>query len=137
MDRLPFSIILPALISNIFMMENDRNYSPPFMYLIRNQRMIRVDKSLQVMIVNILIHIGIIFFIFPTNIRHRGDVHAQPDQSEGVDLANTGELRTKIPREKLAHWRSEYFPRLRMDLVVKTTIQNEGNLKTDRINTLR
>lgn len=57
-------------------------------------------------------------------------------QQHEADILGVGQyFRNKIPREQLAHWRSEYFPRLRMDLVVKITIQNEGNLKTDNINT--
>ncbi|MGG3456399.1 spore gernimation protein GerA [Paenibacillus timonensis] len=38
LDRFPFAMILPALIGDIFMMENDRNYPILFMYLIRGLR---------------------------------------------------------------------------------------------------
>lgn len=38
-DRLPLALILPALVSDIFMMENDRNYSAMFMYIIRGLRL--------------------------------------------------------------------------------------------------
>ncbi|MGG6311542.1 Ger(x)C family spore germination protein [Paenibacillus macerans] len=52
-------------------------------------------------------------------------------QHHEADIIGVGQyFRTKIPRTKLAHWRNEYLPRLKMDLVVKTTIRNEGNLKT-------
>ncbi|WP_339819778.1 Ger(x)C family spore germination protein [Paenibacillus sp. FSL R7-0216] len=50
-----------------------------------------------------------------------------------ADILGVGQyFRTRIPRDKLAHWRTEYLPRLKIDLDVKTTIQNEGNLKTVR-----
>ncbi|WP_059042408.1 spore germination protein [Paenibacillus rubinfantis] len=38
LDRFPFALILPALIGDLFMMENDRNYPILFMYLIRGLR---------------------------------------------------------------------------------------------------
>ncbi|GIP49944.1 hypothetical protein J53TS2_35350 [Paenibacillus sp. J53TS2] len=38
LDRFPFAMVLPALIGDIFMMENDRNYPILFMYLIRGLR---------------------------------------------------------------------------------------------------
>ncbi|MCH1639568.1 Ger(x)C family spore germination protein [Paenibacillus timonensis] len=54
-------------------------------------------------------------------------------QEHEADILGVGQyFRTKIPRDKLAHWRTDYLPRLKMDLEVKTTIQNEGNLKTVR-----
>lgn len=54
-------------------------------------------------------------------------------QNHEADILGVGQyFRTLIPRDKLAHWRTDYLPRLKMDLAVKTTIQNEGNLKTVR-----
>ncbi|WP_178025189.1 Ger(x)C family spore germination protein [uncultured Paenibacillus sp.] len=54
-------------------------------------------------------------------------------QEHEADILGVGQyFRTLIPRDKLAHWRTDYLPRLKMDLAVKTTIQNEGNLKTIR-----
>lgn len=54
-------------------------------------------------------------------------------QKHEADILGVGQyFRTLIPRDKLAHWRTDYLPRLKMDLAVKTTIQNEGNLKTVR-----
>ncbi|MDU2242977.1 MAG: spore germination protein [Paenibacillus sp.] len=38
LDRFPFAMILPALIGDMFMMENDRNYPILFMHLIRGLR---------------------------------------------------------------------------------------------------
>lgn len=38
LDRFPFAMILPALIGDLFLMENDRNYPALFMYLIRGLR---------------------------------------------------------------------------------------------------
>lgn len=54
-------------------------------------------------------------------------------QRHEADILGVGQyFRTRIPRDKLVHWRTEYLPRLKIDLHVKTTIQNEGNLKTVR-----
>ncbi|WP_178025193.1 spore germination protein [uncultured Paenibacillus sp.] len=38
LDRFPFAMILPALIGDLFLMENDRNYPALFIYLIRGLR---------------------------------------------------------------------------------------------------
>lgn len=46
LDRLPFALILPALVSDIFMMENDRNYPILFMYLIRGLRLAGIIVNL-------------------------------------------------------------------------------------------
>ncbi|MDU4696370.1 MAG: Ger(x)C family spore germination protein [Paenibacillus sp.] len=52
-------------------------------------------------------------------------------QQHEADILGVGQyFRTRIPRDKLAHWRTNYLPRMEMNLDVNTTIQNEGNLKT-------
>ncbi|NHN31686.1 Ger(x)C family spore germination protein [Paenibacillus agricola] len=51
-------------------------------------------------------------------------------QAKEADILGLGQYyRSKIPREELAHWRSEYYPNLEFDLHIQTIIQNEGNLK--------
>ncbi|MBM6994517.1 spore germination protein [Paenibacillus sp. DXFW5] len=46
LDRFPFAMILPALVGDIFMMENDRNYPILFMYLIRGLRIAGIMLNL-------------------------------------------------------------------------------------------
>ncbi|RKL66236.1 spore gernimation protein GerC [Salipaludibacillus neizhouensis] len=51
-------------------------------------------------------------------------------QESEADILGVGQyFRTKIPREQLKNWRSEYYPNLRMDLQIHVVIQNEGQLK--------
>ncbi|QGQ96102.1 Ger(x)C family spore germination protein [Paenibacillus psychroresistens] len=53
-------------------------------------------------------------------------------QAEEADILGVGQyFRNKIPRTQLRNWRSEYFPKLRLNLKVKTIIQNEGNTKLE------
>ncbi|WP_379134190.1 Ger(x)C family spore germination protein [Paenibacillus sp. sgz500958] len=47
-----------------------------------------------------------------------------------ADILGVGQyFRNKMPRTELRHWRTEYLPRLELDLKVNPIIQNEGNLK--------
>lgn len=51
-------------------------------------------------------------------------------KKQGADILGIGQLfRTKIPREKLAGWRDNYLPFMEVNVNVKATVQNEGNLK--------
>ncbi|WLD92950.1 Ger(x)C family spore germination protein [Alkalihalobacillus sp. AL-G] len=51
-------------------------------------------------------------------------------QESEADILGTGQyFRTEIPSEKLKHWRSDYYPDLKVNLQVHTVIQNEGQLK--------
>ncbi|QHW33603.1 Ger(x)C family spore germination protein [Paenibacillus rhizovicinus] len=53
-------------------------------------------------------------------------------QVREADILGLGQYyRNKIPRTKLRHWRTEYLPKLRLNLKVKTIIQNEGNTKLE------
>ncbi|MBO7742979.1 Ger(x)C family spore germination protein [Paenibacillus sp. MWE-103] len=45
------------------------------------------------------------------------------------DILGIGqEFRNLIPRDRLKHWRTDYLPRLQVDVRVHPIIQNEGNL---------
>jgi spore germination protein KC len=51
-------------------------------------------------------------------------------QKSEADILGIGQrFRTKIPRKELQHWRTEYYPQLKMDLQFHTDIQNEGLIK--------
>ncbi|MEK3882558.1 Ger(x)C family spore germination protein [Paenibacillus sp. PL2-23] len=51
-------------------------------------------------------------------------------QKENADILGTGQLfRTKYNRVELSHWRTDYFPQLRIDIKFNSIIQNTGNLK--------
>lgn len=52
------------------------------------------------------------------------------DSKSKADILGIGQrFRTKIPRKDLQHWRTEYYPQLKMDLQFHTDIQNEGLIK--------
>lgn len=51
-------------------------------------------------------------------------------QSEEADILGLGQLfRTKIPRDRLTSWRTDYYPTMKVNFQVNTIIQNEGLLK--------
>lgn len=48
-----------------------------------------------------------------------------------ADIFGVGQFfRTKLTRKELNHWRTDYYPQLKMDIQFNVHIQNEGNLKT-------
>ncbi len=52
-------------------------------------------------------------------------------QEKEADILGLGQyFRTKIPREQLKRWRTDYYPQLELNLSVHIDIQNEGNLNT-------
>ncbi|KQL49788.1 hypothetical protein AN963_08785 [Brevibacillus choshinensis] len=52
-------------------------------------------------------------------------------QSVKADILGVGQLfRAKIPRDRLEHWRSDYYPNMKMTIQINTIVQNEGLLKT-------
>ncbi|MEC0267065.1 Ger(x)C family spore germination protein [Paenibacillus anseongense] len=51
-------------------------------------------------------------------------------QKSEADILGVGQrFRTIIPRKDLQHWRTDYYPQLKMDLQFHTDIQNEGLIK--------
>ncbi|MBD2872278.1 Ger(x)C family spore germination protein [Paenibacillus arenilitoris] len=55
----------------------------------------------------------------------------QKIQSKQADILGIGQFyRMIIPRERLANWREDYYPRLEMNLRVQTNIQNTGFLNS-------
>jgi hypothetical protein len=51
-------------------------------------------------------------------------------QSRGADIIGSGQwFRSKLPRERLEHWREKDFPNLHIDFETETFIQNTGKLK--------
>ncbi|MBB6673435.1 Ger(x)C family spore germination protein [Cohnella nanjingensis] len=51
-------------------------------------------------------------------------------QSKEADILGMGQFfRTKLSRERLEHWRSEYYPYMKLNVQVNTIIQNKGLLK--------
>jgi hypothetical protein len=51
-------------------------------------------------------------------------------QQSEADVLSLGQFfRGSIPREELKKWRSEFYPRLKMDFQIQTDIQNTGLLK--------
>ncbi|WP_248923955.1 Ger(x)C family spore germination protein [Paenibacillus hamazuiensis] len=51
-------------------------------------------------------------------------------QSKEADILGLGQFfRSKIPRDRLEHWRSDYYPHMELNLKVDSIIQNEGLLK--------
>ncbi|QRG70312.1 hypothetical protein JNE38_15075 [Brevibacillus choshinensis] len=52
-------------------------------------------------------------------------------QSLKADIFGVGQLfRSKIPRDRLDHWRTDYYPTIKMTIRFHVIIQNEGLLKT-------
>ncbi|MFE5320044.1 Ger(x)C family spore germination protein [Paenibacillus sp. NPDC056579] len=52
-------------------------------------------------------------------------------QAKEADILGVGQyFRNKVPRDRLASWRSEYYPSMKLNLEVNTIIQNQGNLRT-------
>lgn len=52
-------------------------------------------------------------------------------QSKEADILGLGQLfRTKIPRERLEYWRTDYFPTMKFHIQVHAIIQNEGLLRS-------
>lgn len=50
-------------------------------------------------------------------------------QASGADILGTGQyFRHKIPRAQLKSWRTEYYPKLKLDLQVNANIENTGFL---------
>jgi Ger(x)C family germination protein len=53
-------------------------------------------------------------------------------QKKEADILGLGQFfRGQLSRDRLAHWRSDYFPNMKVNLKVRTIIQNEGNLKSE------
>ncbi|MBP1964172.1 Ger(x)C family spore germination protein [Paenibacillus aceris] len=51
-------------------------------------------------------------------------------QKSEADIFGIGQhFRTKIPRKQLEHWRTDYYPQLKMNFLFQTDIQNEGFIK--------
>ncbi|WP_219838723.1 Ger(x)C family spore germination protein [Paenibacillus sp. R14(2021)] len=52
-------------------------------------------------------------------------------QRSKADVFGLGQyFRNDLTRAELANWRSDYLPRIQIDLEVKTVVRNTGNLKT-------
>ncbi len=65
-------------------------------------------------------------------ITKRFDKLLAKSQKDQADIFGLGQFyRNEIPRSRLKKWRTEYYPKLKMDFVVNTTIQNSGFLKLD------
>ncbi|MBB6735302.1 Ger(x)C family spore germination protein [Cohnella zeiphila] len=51
-------------------------------------------------------------------------------QAEGADILGVGQFfRNRIPRDRLANWRTDYYPRMKLNLTFHTVIEDEGLLK--------
>ncbi len=51
-------------------------------------------------------------------------------QEDQIDLLGLGQyFRNQLSYEELKNWRSDYYPKLKMNFRIKTQIQDEGNLK--------
>lgn len=63
-------------------------------------------------------------------LRTRSEALLAKLQKRKADIVAFGQhFRTKIPRDQLAKWRTDYFPYTDINLQFQVIIQNEGNLK--------
>ncbi|WNC12617.1 Ger(x)C family spore germination protein [Brevibacillus brevis] len=54
-------------------------------------------------------------------------------QSKEADILGLGQFcRRQIPRERLVHWRTDYYPKMKLNTHLQAVIQNEGLLKTKK-----
>ncbi|RIX59379.1 Ger(x)C family spore germination protein [Paenibacillus nanensis] len=63
-------------------------------------------------------------------LRKRSEALLAKLQKRKADIVAFGQhFRTKIPRDQLAKWRTDYFPYTDINLQFQVIVQNEGNLK--------
>lgn len=59
-------------------------------------------------------------------------------QSKKADILGIGQFfRARIPRDRLQHWRTDYFPSMKLNLQVNVIIESEGLLKMKSQNKMR